>query len=61
MYVRGCGSLKKTSTGRLLEKWLYDGLAEDEEEPLPQGIKDKTKAYFRRVVDEVLDDVKHGT
>ncbi len=45
---------------RLLEKWIYDGLAADEEERLPAELKERARAHFKGLVDKAVADVDSG-
>lgn len=45
---------------RLLEKWIYEGLSDGEEQQLPQPLKDRARAHFKGLVDDAMDDVEQG-
>ena len=42
---------------RLLEKWIYEGLSEEEEEGVPPALLDRVRAHFRQLADTALRDV----
>jgi len=56
----GLRLLEESNHRRLLEKWIYDSLSEEEDEQLPQALKDRAKAYFQGLVDEAMADVENG-
>lgn len=56
----GLRLLEESEHRRLLEKWIYQGLSKDEDEQLPQELKDRAKAHFQGVVEVALGDVKDG-
>ena len=45
---------------RLLEKWIYTGLTEDEAEQLPVELKERARQHFQGLVDTSLQDVERG-
>ena len=52
--------LEQSEHRRLLEKWIYDGLSEQEEEQLPADLKARARAHFRGLVDSAMQDVEQG-
>jgi antitoxin ParD1/3/4 len=56
----GLRLLEQSEHRRLLEKWIYDGLTEQEEEQLPADLKASARAHFRGLVDAAMQDVEHG-
>ena len=55
----GLRLLERAEHRRLLEKWLYQGLAAAEEEQLPDRLKERARAHFRGLVDSALEDVEN--
>ena len=45
---------------RLLEKWIYDGLSEEETEQLPAELKALARVHFRSLVDAAMQDVERN-
>ena len=45
---------------RLLEKWIYTGLTDDEAEQLPTEVKERARQHFQGLVDTAMQDVEHG-
>ena len=56
----GLRLLEATEHRRLLEKWIYEGLTPEEEERLPQELRDRTSAYFQGLIDDAMEDVRAG-
>ena len=56
----GLRMLEEAEHRRLVEKWLYEDLSEEEQALLPEGLKKRVRAYFRGLVDEAIEDVKAG-
>ena len=56
----GLRLLEQSEHRRLLEKWIYDGLSEREEEQLPADLKTRARAHFHGLVDAAMQDVEHG-
>ena len=56
----GLRLLEEVEHRRLLEKWIYDGLTTDEEESLPEVVRERARRYFSGLVDEALHDVDDG-
>lgn len=54
----GLRLLEEAEHRRLLEEWIYQGLSEDDEERLPQDLKDRAKEHFQGLIDESLRDVR---
>ena len=50
--------LEEAEHRRLLEKWIYEGLSDEEDEQVPQALKERAKAYFQGLVDEAMNDVE---
>ncbi len=42
---------------RLLEKWIYEGLSEEEKDRVPPALLDRVSAHFRRLADTALREV----
>lgn len=56
----GLRLLEEAEHRRLLEKWIYEGLSDDEEAAPPQALKDQAKAHFQGLIDVAMEDVKAG-
>jgi antitoxin ParD1/3/4 len=56
----GLRLLEEAEHRRLLEKWLYEGLSADEEEQLPDRLKDRARAHFQGLVDAAMQRVENG-
>ena len=56
----GLRLLEDAEHRRLLEKWIYEGLAEDEEGRLPAELKIRARQHFQGLVDTAMRDVEHG-
>lgn len=60
VFREGLRLLEAHEQRRLLEKWLYEGLAPDEEERLPAALKERAQGLFRDLVDTAVRDVENG-
>ena len=56
----GLRLLERSEHRRLLEKWIYDGLSEQEAEQIPADLKARAFSYFRGLVDAAMQDIEHG-
>ena len=56
----GLRLLEQSEHRRLLEKWIYDGLSEDEAEQLPADLKERARAHFSGLVDAAMRDGREG-
>ena len=56
----GIRKVEEAHHRRLLEKWLYEGLSADEEEQLPDSLKERARAHFEGLVDTAMQDVENG-
>lgn len=56
----GLRLLEEAEHRRLVEKWLYEGLSADEEEQLPDSLKERARVHFQGLVDAALQDVENG-
>lgn len=54
----GLRLLEQSEHRRLLEKWIYDGLSEEETEQLPAELKARARVHFRGLVDAAMQDVE---
>ena len=52
----GLRLLEQNEHRRLLEKWIYDGLSEDEAEHLPADLKERARVHFRGMVEAAMRD-----
>lgn len=56
----GLRLLERSEHRRLVEKWIYDGLSDDELAVLPEDVKARARAHFRALVDEGLRSGEEG-
>ena len=56
----GLRLLEESEHRRLLEKWLYGELTAEEEEQLPDGLKERMRAHLAGLVDRAAQDVENG-
>lgn len=56
----GLRLLEEAEHRRLLEKWIYEDLTEEELALLPEELKERTRVHFQGLVETALDDVKAG-
>lgn len=57
----GLRMLEQAEHRRLLEKWIYEDLSDEELELLPEELKQRTRAYFQGLIDEGLRSAEeHG-
>lgn len=56
----GLRLLEEAEHRRLLEKWLYEGLPDEELAFLPEELKARIKAHVQGLVQEALEDVEAG-
>ena len=56
----GLRMLEQAEHRRLVEKWMYEGLSDDELAALPEELKQRTRAYFQGLIDAALGDVEAG-
>lgn len=56
----GLRLLEEAEHRRLVEKWLYEDLTDEELAALPGDLKDRVRAHFRRLVDEGLRSAEEG-
>lgn len=45
---------------RLLEKWIYEGLSDEERDRIPPELLDRVRAHFRELADAALEEVGDG-
>lgn len=50
----GLRLLEEAEHRRLLEKWLLEGLSEEEKEKIPPELLDRTRAHFRQLAEQAL-------
>ena len=50
----GLRLLEETEHRRLVEKWIYGGLNQQEEERLPRELIERARAHFDQVIEEGL-------
>jgi len=56
----GLRLLEEAEHRRLVEKWLYENLADEELAQLPEEVRQRTLAHLQTLVAEALEDVKAG-
>ena len=50
----GLRLLEEAEHRRLVEKWIYEDLSDEELALLPEGLKARVRAYFQELIDEGL-------
>ena len=53
----GLRLLEEAEHRRLLEKWMLEGLSEEEQDRIPTGFLDRARAHFRRLAEDALREV----
>ncbi len=53
----GLRLLEEAEHRRLLEKWVYEGLSEEERDRIPPALLERVRAHFRQLADAALRDV----
>ena len=53
----GLRLLEEAEYRRLLEKWVYEGLSEEERDRVPPALLERVRAHFRQLADTVLREV----
>ena len=53
----GLRLLEETEQRRLLEKWLLEGLDEEEKGRIPPELLDRARAHFRQLAEDALGEV----
>ena len=53
----GLRLLEEAENRKLLEKWIYEGLSEEEKDRVPPALLDRVRAHFRQLADTALRDV----
>ena len=53
----GLRLLAEAEHRRLLEKWVYEGLSEEERDRIPPALMDRVRAHFRQLADTALREV----
>ncbi|WP_419947665.1 type II toxin-antitoxin system ParD family antitoxin [Candidatus Palauibacter sp.] len=56
----GLRLLEEAEQRRLLEKWVYEGLSDDEQDRIPPALLESVKADFRQLLDDALHEVAEG-
>lgn len=56
----GLRLLEEAEHRRLLEKWLYEGLSEDEEQQFPTDLRQQARERLAGLVEDALEDVRAG-
>ncbi len=56
----GLRLLEEAEHRRLLEKWIYEGLSDEERARIPPALVDRTRAQFRQLADAALKEVEEG-
>lgn len=56
----GLRLLEESEHRRLVEKWIYQDLSDEELALLPEKLKQRARSHFQGLVDEALDDIKAG-
>lgn len=56
----GLRLLEQAEHRRLVEKWIYEGLSEEELALLPEELKQRTRDRFQGLVKEAMEEVEAG-
>ena len=56
----GLRLLEEAEHRRLLEKWIYEGLSDEERERMPPALLDCARTHFHRLADATLREVADG-
>jgi len=56
----GLRLLEEAEHRRLLEKWMFQGLSEEEIDRIPPELMDRAKTHFHGLVDAALRQVDEG-
>ena len=56
----GLRLLEEAEHRRLLEKWIYEGLSDDERDRIPPALLERARAHFREIADTALRAVVDG-
>ncbi|MEM6454499.1 MAG: type II toxin-antitoxin system ParD family antitoxin [Acidobacteriota bacterium] len=56
----GLRMLEEAEHRRLVEKWLYEDLSDEELAGLPDDVKQRARAHVRGLVDRAMADVEAG-
>jgi putative addiction module CopG family antidote len=56
----GLRLLEETEHRRLVEKWIYEGLSDEELALLPVELRERSREHFQGLVDVAMEDVKAG-
>jgi hypothetical protein len=52
--------LEESEHRRLLEKWLYEELSDEELALLPEDLKERVRTHFRKLIQEGLRSAEEG-
>lgn len=61
VFREGLRLLEQAERGRLLEKWLAEGLTPDERAKLPAGLLEQARAQIGAKIQEGLEALKRGS
>lgn len=56
----GLRLLEEAEHRRLLEKWIYEGLNDEERDRIPPALLERARAHFRGIADKALREVADG-
>lgn len=56
----GLRLLEEAEHRRLVEKWIFEDLSDEELAQLPDGFRQRVRAYFRGLVADAIEDVEAG-
>jgi antitoxin ParD1/3/4 len=56
----GLRLLEENEHRRLVEKWIYEDLSDEEMALLPAELKDRVREHFRKLVDDGLRSAEEG-
>lgn len=60
MVREGLRLLEEAEHRRLVEKWIYEDLSDEELALLPEELKTRVRAYFQNLIDEGLRSAEEG-
>jgi putative addiction module CopG family antidote len=60
VFREGLRLLEHAERGRLLDKWLVEGLTTEEQAQLPEGVLEKARSQIREKIQEGLEALKRG-
>lgn len=56
----GLRLLEEADHRRLVEKWLYEGLQDEERDHLPEPLRQKVQSHFQSLIEAGVEDLSAG-